>query len=147
MEPIPEAAFAELKDLYRRLATELEPLRRHCDSRGICCQFSKCGHMLYLTDLEAAEMARSNVLPDDAQSEAGTCPYLRGHLCGIRDNRAIGCRLYYCDRTYDDDRNALCEKYLKEARAIEAKYNVDHRYRPVTQIDFKEFSAHEQKVV
>lgn len=137
---IPIAAMDELQVLYARLAAELEPLRRHCDSRGVCCRFSQCGHMLYLTDLEAAEMTRSGATPDAAQSEAGTCPYLRGGLCGIRDQRGIGCRLYYCDRTYHDDRNALCEKYLKEARQIEARYGIAHRYRPVTQIDFKEFA-------
>lgn len=141
MNPIPEAAFAELQALYRQLARDLEPFRRHCDSRGICCRFSKCGHMLYLTDLEAAEMTHAGVAPDDAHSKDGTCPFLRGSLCGIRDNRAIGCRLYYCDKTYDEDRNALCEKYLKQAREIEARHGIEHRYRPVTQIDFKEFTA------
>jgi hypothetical protein len=140
MISIPAAALAELQALYTKLGEELEPVRRHCDGRGICCRFSKCGHMLYLTDIEAAEMARSGVEPSAAQSAEGNCPYLRGSMCGIRDFRAIGCRLYYCDKTYHEDRNALCEKFLKAAREIEARYGIAHRYRPVTQIDFKEFA-------
>jgi hypothetical protein len=141
MDPIPEGAIAELQELYRRLEKELAPVKRHCDARGICCNFSKCGHMLYVTDIEAAEMARSGAEPDAALAEGGTCPYLRDGKCGIRDNRAIGCRLYYCDKTYEDERNELCEKFLKDARLIEQRYGIAHRYRPVTQIDFKEFAT------
>jgi Fe-S-cluster containining protein len=63
----------------------------------------------------------------------GTCPFLRGKLCGIRDHRALGCRIYYCDRTYEEDRNAVYESHLKEVRAIEARYGIEHSYRPVTE--------------
>ena len=53
---IPEEAFTELRAVYERLAVALEPFRRHCASRGICCRFSTSGHMLYVTGLEAADM-------------------------------------------------------------------------------------------
>jgi hypothetical protein len=130
---IPEQAFAELRAVYDRLAVALEPYQRHCAARGICCDFAKCGHMLYVTGLEAAEMLRSGVHVDRDLIKQGSCPFLRGKQCGIRDHRAIGCRLYYCDRTYEEERNALCETFLKEVRAIEAKYGIEHTYKPVTE--------------
>jgi len=138
MKKIPDAAFTELKEIYVRLDAELQPLRRFCTSRGICCDFAKVGHMLYATGLEAAYMARSGVAPSAENSENGKCPYLNGSLCGIRDNRAIGCRLYYCDKTYEDNRNALYERHLKQVRDIEVKYGLDHTYDPVTQLNFEE---------
>jgi hypothetical protein len=130
------AAFTELRQVYERLAADLEPFRRHCDTRGICCNFTQTGHMLYVTGLEAAEMARSGETPDQSQAADGTCPFLRGRLCGIREHRAIGCRIYFCDRTYEEDRNAIYERFLKEVRAIEARYSIEHTYQPITAVDF-----------
>lgn len=130
-------ARAELRALYARLAAELQPFRRHCDTRGLCCNFTATGHMLYLTGLEAAELAASDSAPDMALSAQGKCPYLQGKLCGAREHRAIGCRIYFCDKTYEEERNALYEKFLKEARAIETRHSLEHTYAPVTSVDFQ----------
>ena len=134
----PEEAFLELRAVYAALAGELEPFRRHCDSRGVCCNFTHSGHMLYVTNLEAAEMANSGQAPRTEQAGAGVCPYLNGRLCGVRDHRALGCRIYFCDRTYEEERNALYERFLREIRAIEARHGLAHFYRPVIQVDFNE---------
>jgi hypothetical protein len=134
---IPEQAFTELRALYAKLSTELEPFRRHCDARGLCCNFAKSGHMLYLNHLEAAEMARCSETPDQTLSAAGSCPYLRGKLCGAREHRALGCRLYFCDPTYEEQRNAICERFLKLVREIEARFGIPHAYQAVTEIDFE----------
>jgi hypothetical protein len=138
---VPDAALLELRALYERFGAELEPFRRHCAARGHCCNFTQTGHMLFLTDLEAAEMARCGLDALPSQQAAGCCPYLRGTSCGAREFRALGCRLYFCDGTYEENRNALCEIFLKEIRAIEARHQIPHNYRPVTAIDFKEFAA------
>ncbi|MEI6231732.1 MAG: hypothetical protein WCT04_01665 [Planctomycetota bacterium] len=137
MLTIPEAARLELRALYAQLASELEPFRRHCDARGLCCNFTATDHMLYVTDLEASEMAACDERPDMALSAEGKCPYLRGKLCGARDHRAIGCRIYFCDRTYEEDRNALYEKYLTATRDIEARHDIEHRYSPIVKVEFE----------
>lgn len=69
---------------------------------------------------------------DGTQLAEGSCPYLREKLCGIRDHRALGCRIYFCDRTGEEDRNAVYEQYLKEIRRMEAEYGMAHTYMPVT---------------
>jgi hypothetical protein len=130
------AAFLELRTLYTQLGSELEPFRRHCDTRGTCCNFTKTGHKLYVTTLEAAEMARAGVAADETQAAEGICPFLRGKLCGVREHRALGCRIYYCDRTYEENRNEVYERFLKRVREIEARYGIEHSYRSVTEIDF-----------
>ena len=138
MSAIPAAAFDELRRVYAELSAELEPLRRHCDMRGICCNFREHGHKLFVTGLEAAEMARSGEQPDSEQSRAGVCPFLRGKLCGVREHRALGCRIYYCDTTYEEQRNAVYEKFLKLVREIEAKHKIEHTYSDVTKLEFPE---------
>ena len=136
MAAIPESARIELRALYAQLAAELEPLRRYCDARGLCCNFTAADHMLYVTALEAAEMAACPEQPDMALSADGKCPYLRGNLCGCREHRAIGCRIYFCDRTFEEQRNALYEKCLTAAREIETRHGIEHSYTPVTKVDF-----------
>lgn len=138
---ISESAFRELREVYARLSTALEPYRRYCHARGTCCNFTRTGHMLYLTDIEAAEMARCGLEPVEQQAVDGCCPYLRGSLCGAREHRGLGCRMYYCDTTYEAQRNEVYETFLKDIRAIEARHGIEHYYRPVTAIDFKEFLA------
>jgi hypothetical protein len=138
---IPKGALAELRALYSELDGALGPFARRCVARGNCCHFRTTGHMLYVTDLEAAEMALSAAAPQNAQSTAGTCPYLAGTQCGARERRALGCRIYYCDGTYETERNAVCETFLARIRAIEKAHGIGHQYRPVTGVDFeREFS-------
>lgn len=134
---IPTPAFVELRELYARLSAELAPFRRHCDARGICCNFAAYGHRLYVTTLEAAEMANAAVPADRALAAAGTCPFLKGNLCGVREYRALGCRMYFCDTTYDEQRNELYEKFLREIRVIEARHGIEPLYTQVTEVEFK----------
>ena len=133
---IPATAFAELRELYARLSAELEPFRRHCDARGICCNFVAHGHRLYVTALEAAEMANAGVPANRALAESGSCPFLNGMLCGVREHRALGCRMYFCDTTYDEQRNALYEKFLSAIRAIETKHGIEPSYTQITEVEF-----------
>src|SRR6185436_5592707 len=99
MLEFPDQAHTELQTLYRRLDVEMEPFRRGCQASGRCCHFAATGHSLFVTGLEAAEMNRAGRVPDQALAAADTCPFLDGQLCGIREHRALGCRIYYCDRT------------------------------------------------
>jgi Fe-S-cluster containining protein len=139
MTSVPAAALAALQECYAQLAVALQPFQRHCAARGNCCNFAATGHRLYVTDLEAARMAAAGVEPERGQAERGLCPFLRGQLCGVREHRAIGCRIYFCDTTYEEERNALYETFLARVREIEATHSIPHRYRNVTAIDFSEF--------
>ena len=138
LKHVPPAAMAELQLVYARLGEALEPFRRHCEMRGICCNFATAGHMLYVTSLEAAPMLAAGETPDYHQSAEGKCPFMRGKQCGIRDHRALGCRMYYCDDTYKQDRNDTYERFMKQIREIEKRYGIEHSYDPVTQLRFEE---------
>ena len=135
--PVPAGALARLEAVYAQLDAELEPVRRNCRMRGACCNFAASGNMLYVTALEALHMARSGLAADETQAGDGMCPFLRGRSCGARAHRALGCRLHYCDRTYEEERNALYEKFLKLIRRIEAEHGIQEAYRPVTRIAFR----------
>jgi Fe-S-cluster containining protein len=94
--------------------------------------------MLYVTDLEAAAMARPGEVADSTQSQVGLCPFQRGAGCGVYERRALGCRTYYCDTTYQDERKQLYETALRELRAIQDRYQIAHEYQPVTAVNFED---------
>ena len=140
MIPVRAEALIELRACYAQLALELQPLQRRCDARGYCCNFKAAGHRLYVTPLEAVMMSQAGVEPNLEQAASGTCPYLKGSLCGVREHRALGCRIYFCDTTYEDQRNALYEKYLARVREIEARFGIEPGYTNVTEVDFNELA-------
>ncbi len=133
MESIPEDALHELRELYGQLEAEMAPLRRPCLSSGQCCHFTDFDHRLYVTRLEAAEMVRSGEELDLKQAGQGTCPFLRGRLCGIREHRALGCRVFFCDQTLEEERNEIYEKYLDAIRQIEVRHGIAHEYVQITE--------------
>jgi len=143
MSEIPEQAFAELAAVYARMDEAFAPLARRCVQCSDCCDFAVIGHMLYVTGLEAAWMAQAGEEPVAAQSLDGKCPFQRVNLCSIREHRALGCRAFFCDRTYQEERNAIYERFLKQVRAIETLYHLEHTYQPITQLSFQDILHHE----
>ena len=87
--------------------------------------------MLYVTGLEAAGMLRSGERVDTEQIKQGTCPFLRDKLCGIRDHRALGCRIYYCDPSYQETGNRITEQYLQELKCLADERGLAWSYAPL----------------
>ncbi|MFH0939138.1 MAG: hypothetical protein V1899_07655 [Planctomycetota bacterium] len=134
MQDIPKQAFVELAAVYARIDEALALFAHHCVLCGNCCDFADIGHMLYVTDLEAAWMLESSVKPLAHQSRDGKCPFQHLRRCAIREHRAMGCRIYCCDRAYRDERHEIYERFLKQVRDIEARYRLEHSYQAITQI-------------
>lgn len=144
----PPAASATLRALYQRLDDELSPWRRSCRGCGECCCFDRAEHTLFLTALEAVEMAAAGTTAlAAAPSSVGTpssperkrrgpCPFMREHLCAAREHRALGCRLYFCDEKGEERRRELYEKYLKAIRDCERRHGVEHLYAPLEDFHF-----------
>ena len=126
------AAERDLEAIYARLDEALEPYLRPCEATGRCCRFARSEHMLFVTGLEAAYMLRGGQPLDPDQLAEGSCPFLRETRCGIRKHRALGCRIYFCDRTGEEERNTLYEDHLRAIRKLEIRHGIAHSYGPVT---------------
>ena len=126
-----EPALGEMGSLYARLDAELAPYVRPCRADGECCRFGPGKPVLYLTFLEAAMMLASgrDIKPSPESPDA--CPCLDGGRCGIRERRALGCRTFFCDRLFEEQRCLIHEKFLREIRAVEAKFQVPRFYLPL----------------
>ena len=59
------------------------------------------------------------------------CPFQKGKLCTARPARPLGCRVYYCDPSYQETGSRLTEDYLRRLKKLAQEYNLDWQYAPL----------------
>jgi Fe-S-cluster containining protein len=121
-----EAAFRELEAVYADLERELSELRPVCRTSGRCCRFRESGHELWTTGLEFEYLLAHRGLPETSSREA--CPYLKDGLCGVRDHRMLGCRIYFCDPGYASAMGPLYERYHRRIKDIHQRQGIPYDY-------------------
>lgn len=123
-----DAADRELETLYADLERELGELRPLCRTSGRCCRFKDSGHQLWTTALELDYLVAREGLPAPFNAAEGVCPYLKGGLCGVRDHRMLGCRIYFCDASYASAMGPLYEKYHRRIKEIHQREGIPYEY-------------------
>lgn len=121
-----DAALGELSEIYGELDRELSRRGPRCGLSGRCCRFREYGHELWTTPLELEYLLRHTPIPPSRPD--GTCPFLRGNLCGARDHRMLGCRIYYCDPAHSPEMGPLYERYHARIRDLHRRCGVPYRY-------------------
>ena len=116
--------------IYAEAEKEIAAAGPVCVASGRCCRFKEYGHTLFVSNLEAA------VLLDGASCyerpvTADFCPFQRDKLCDARAHRPLGCRVYYCDPTYQERGNAITEKYLRKLKDLAPQVGVEWQYAPL----------------
>src|SRR5262245_3450005 len=101
-----------------------------CDVSGRCCRFKEYGHTLFISNLEAEVLL--DAAPPYARPVSGdSCPFQVDNLCTVREPRPLGCRVYFCDPTYQETGNAITETYLRQLKELAAELGTDWRYAPL----------------
>jgi len=101
-----------------------------CDSSGRCCRFEEYGHTLFVSQFEAdilLETAPAYVAPVTA---AG-CPFQIDNLCTARDERPLGCRIYFCDPAYQETGNRITEAAVAGLKRIADDHDTGWAYAPL----------------
>jgi Fe-S-cluster containining protein len=122
----PQEAYRDLEAVYADLDAELARLRPACQASGRCCRFREHGHQLWTTRLEIDYLVESEGLPTSIPD--GACPYQKGGLCGVRDHRMLGCRVYFCDPAYKPHMAAIYEKYHRLIRDLHSRHGLPYHY-------------------
>jgi hypothetical protein len=117
-------------ELYAEADREVAAAGPVCVASGRCCRFKEYGHVLYVSNLEA------EVLLDGAPAYAAPvstdfCPFQHGTLCTAREPRPLGCRVYFCDPTYQERSHEITENYLRRLKELAAEHGVPWRYAPL----------------
>jgi hypothetical protein len=125
-------ADAELRALYAELDAEVAALGPVCQLSGRCCRFKEYGHTLFVSTLEARLLLESAPEPCRPLDLGDTCPWqdARGH-CTARDCRPLGCRVYYCDPSYEQFAYGLSETYVGRLKKLTDKHGLPWNYAPL----------------
>jgi len=117
-------------DLYAEVDRKVAAIGPVCVASGKCCRFKEYGHVLYLSGVEA-KILLDSAPPYETPVTAEFCPFQKENLCTAREPRPLGCRIYYCDPTYQETANRLTEDALGRLKTMCAEENIDWRYAPL----------------
>jgi hypothetical protein len=125
-----EALRRQVLDLYREVDQAVAAAGPVCVASGRCCRFKEYGHTLFLSNLEA-EVLLAGAPPYERPVSADFCPFQKDTLCTAREQRPLGCRIYYCDPAYQETGNRLTEVYLHRLKALAQEHGLAWRYAPL----------------
>jgi Fe-S-cluster containining protein len=120
----------QVLELYREVDRDVAAAGPVCVASGRCCRFKEWGHVLYLSSLEA-EVLLANAPPYETPVSADFCPFQKDKLCTAREPRPLGCRVYFCDPTYQEASHEITERYLLRLKQLAQENDVAWKYAPL----------------
>ena len=124
------AVRAEVDAVYRAADAAVAAAGPKCEASGRCCRFAEYGHTLFLSRFEADVLLATAPAYAAPVSRAG-CPFQVGGLCTARDERPVGCRVYFCDESYTETGNAITEAAVAALKAVADRHGTGWQYAPL----------------
>jgi len=129
-QPLPPAVVEAVRAIYAAADREVAEAGPRCEASGRCCRFTEWGHVLFLSHLELA------VLLDGAPAYTKPvgpdgCPFQVQKLCTAREQRPLGCRVYFCDPAYQERAGEITEKYLGQLKELARAHDLGWQYAPL----------------
>lgn len=137
-EPEPPDALAplraELMALYRELDLAVARRAPVCQLSGRCCRFKEYGHTLFVSAPEALLVLADAPQPVRELDDGASCPWQddRGR-CTARDARPLGCRVFFCDPSFDAHALELSEIFLARLKQLAIRHHWPWNYAPLHQ--------------
>ena len=136
--PLSSAALAEIRDelsaLYRELDEAVAVMAPVCQLSGRCCRFKDYGHTLFLSGPEAHLLVADAPQPAGQLDNGESCPWqdARGQ-CTARDARPVGCRVFFCDTSFENIGAELSETFLARLKELASRHDWLWNYAPLHQ--------------
>jgi Fe-S-cluster containining protein len=131
--PLDPDRFREpLRLLYAELDATVARIGPVCRLSGRCCRFAEFDHTLFASAPEAALLLADAPAPARALDGGATCPWqdARGH-CTARDARPLGCRVYYCDDSYQGHAVEVSEAFIARLKRLVEDLDLPWDYAPL----------------
>jgi Fe-S-cluster containining protein len=125
-----QALQNRIRAIYAAVDAAVDAAGPKCDASGRCCRFKEYGHTLFISQLEA-EVLLAAAPPYEKPVSSDFCPFQKENLCTAREPRPLGCRVYFCDPTYQETGNQITEKYLRELKELADEFDLGWRYAPL----------------
>src|SRR3954465_3373581 len=107
----------QVLNLYREADADVKAAGPVCVASGRCCRFAEYGHTLFVSNLEA-DVLLADAPPFQPPVTPDFCPFQVENLCTARDPRPLGCRVYFCDPSYQDTSYAITEASLRKLKDL-----------------------------
>jgi hypothetical protein len=112
-------ARGPLAVLYEDLGAAVAEVGPVCRLSGRCCRFEEYGHTLFLSAAEAALLVADAPPPARPLDDPSCCPWQdQAGRCTAREARPLGCRVYFCDPSYEGKAEPLTEEFLGRLRRL-----------------------------
>ncbi len=125
-----ESIRRRVLELYRAVDEEVARAGPVCVASGRCCRFREYGHVLFVSNLEAAVLL-ADAPPYEQPASPDFCPFQKDKLCTARDCRPLGCRIYFCDPAYHEASHRITEEALQKLKALAVELELDWEYAPL----------------
>src|SRR5216684_8701565 len=119
-------------ELYNEVDQAVAAAGPVCVASGRCCRFKEYGHVLFLSNLEA-EVLLAGAPPYEQPVSPDFCPFQKNNLCTARESRPLGCRVYYCDPTYQETGNLISDNFVKRLKVLANEHGAPWLYAPLHQ--------------
>jgi hypothetical protein len=122
----------ELACLYADLDAEIANAGPRCDLSGRCCRFKEYGHTLFLSAPELTVLLDEAPRPVRGIDDGSTCPWQDGGgRCIARGARPSGCRIYFCDPSFETLAHEVTERFLRRLKALVDEHGLTWNYAPL----------------
>lgn len=125
-----DAVREEVVAVYAEADAAVAAAGPRCDASGRCCRFTEYGHTLFISAFEA-EILLEHAPDYERPVSRDGCPFQIDGLCTARENRPLGCRIYFCDPTYETRMSEITERALSELKRIADAHGTGWNYAPL----------------
>jgi hypothetical protein len=122
----------QVLEIYREVDQAVAAAGPVCVASGRCCRFKEYGHVLFLSNLEA-DVLLAGAPPYTKPVSADFCPFQKANLCMAREPRPLGCRIYYCDPSYQESGYQITESGLRRLKDLADQHGLPWHYGPLHQ--------------
>jgi hypothetical protein len=128
----PSIPDANLRLIYDEVDAAVSSAGPICELSGRCCRFREYGHTLFLSGPEFGYLVRHAPSPVRPVDSGETCPWQdQSGRCCAREARPLGCRVYFCDPTYQDLAPVLSEQFISQLKKHAERHNLAWNYAPL----------------
>ena len=120
----------QVMDVYAAVDEGVASAGPRCDSSGRCCRFTEYGHTLFISQFEAEILLESAPAYSVPVSRDG-CPFQVEGLCTMRAARPLGCRIYFCDPSYQSRMVEITEESIARLKQIADAHDTGWHYAPL----------------
>lgn len=128
-----------IDEIYVWVDEQVQDASPRCEISGRCCRFREYGHRLYISRVEAERLLQVP-LPQPAERPALTleaireqCPYQVQGRCSARNQRPLGCRIFFCDPTFEQQASEITEAAIQQLKQAHEKFHVPWEYQELGQ--------------